>query len=242
MEPQLKPVPTGNGPFSGWPQAADTTVVADQSKVLRNTYWLLALSMLPTIAGAYVGMSMNFAAVFATSPIMAPLLMFGAMFGMLFVVSALRNTAWGVLAVFGFTFVSGVMLAPMLQYAAGLSNGGQLVALAGGMTAAVFLVMATIATVSKRDFSFLGKFLFVGLILLIIASLANIFFQVPVASIAISAIAVMIFSLYLLYDVSSIVRGGQTNYIMATLALFLDIFNIFVNLLNLLLIFTGQRD
>ena len=95
---------------------------------------------------------------------------------------------------------------------------------------------------SKRDFSFLGKFLFVGLILLIIASLANIFFQVPVASIAISAIAVMIFSLYLLYDVSAIVRGGQTNYIMATLALFLDIFNIFVNLLNLLLIFTGQRD
>jgi FtsH-binding integral membrane protein len=102
--------------------------------------------------------------------------------------------------------------------------------------------MATIATVSKRDFSFLGKFLFVGLILLIIASLANIFFQVPVASIAISAIAVMIFSLYLLYDVSAIVRGGQTNYIMATLALFLDIFNIFVNLLNLLLIFSGQRD
>ena len=242
MEPQLKPVPTGNGPFRGWPQAADATVAVDQSKVLRNTYWLLALSMLPTIAGAYVGMSLNFAGVFRTSPIMAPLLMFGAMFGMLFVVSALRNTAWGVLAVFGFTFVSGVMLAPMLQYAAGLSNGGQLVALAGGMTAAVFLVMATIATVSKRDFSFLGKFLFVGLILLIIASLANIFFQVPVASIAISAIAVMIFSLYLLYDVSAIVRGGQTNYIMATLALFLDIFNIFVNLLNLLLIFSGQRD
>ncbi|MDQ6923660.1 MAG: Bax inhibitor-1/YccA family protein [Pseudomonadota bacterium] len=242
MEPQLKPVPTGNRPFSSWPQAAETTVVVEQSQVLRNTYWLLALSMLPTIAGAYVGMSMNFAAVFATSPIMAPLLMFAAMFGMLFVVSALRNSAWGVLAIFGFTFVSGVMLAPMLQYAAGLRNGGQLVALAGGMTAAVFVVMAAIATISKRDFSFLGKFLFVGLILLIIASLANIFFQVPVASIAISAIAVMIFSLYLLYDVSSIVRGGQTNYIMATLALFLDIFNIFVNLLNLLLIFTGSRD
>lgn len=149
MEPQLKPVPTGNGPFRGWPQAADLTVDVDQSKVLRNTYWLLALSMLPTIAGAYVGMSLNFAGVFRTSPIMAPLLMFAAMFGMLFVVSALRNTAWGVLAVFGFTFVSGVMLAPMLQYAAGLSNGGQLVALAGGMTAAVFLVMATIATVSS---------------------------------------------------------------------------------------------
>ncbi len=243
MEPQLKPVPTSNTPFRGWPQApAEATVSVDSSKVLRNTYWLLALTMLPTIAGAYFGMSLNFASVFRTSPIMAPLLMFAAMFGMLFVVSALRNSGWGVVAIFGFTFVSGVMLAPMLQYAAGLKNGGQLVALAGGMTAAVFMVMATIATVSKRDFSFLGKFLFVGLILLIIASIANLFFQVPMAQVAISAIAVFIFSLYLLYDVSSIVRGGQTNYIMATLALFLDIFNIFVNLLNLLLIFSGQRD
>src|SRR5205807_826273 len=114
---------------------------------------------------------------------MAPLLMFAAMFGMLFVVSALRNTAWGVLAVFGFTFVAGVMLAPILQYAAGMRNGGQLVALAGGMTAAVFFVMATIATVSKRDFSFLGKFLFVGLVLLIIASIANLFFQVPAVAV-----------------------------------------------------------
>jgi modulator of FtsH protease len=241
MEPQLKPVPTGNQPFRGWPQSTDT-VNGDQNKVLRNTYWLLALSMLPTIAGAYFGMSLNFAGMFKASPIMAPLLMFGAMFGMLFVVSALRNSSWGVLAIFGFTFVSGVMLAPMLQYAAGLRNGGQLVAMAGGMTAAVFVVMAAIATVSKRDFSFMGKFLFIGVVLLIIASVANIFFQVPAVQIAISAIAVFVFSLYLLYDVSAIVRGGQTNYIMATLALFLDIFNIFVNLLSLLMMFTGQRD
>jgi len=242
MEPQLKPVPTGNEPFRGWPQAADTTVAVDQSKVLRNTYWLLALSMLPTIAGAYVGMSLNFAGVFLTSPIMAPLLMFAAMFGMLFVVSALRNTAWGVLAVFGFTFVSGVMLAPMLQYAAGLRNGGQLVALAGGMTAAVFLVMATIATVSKRDFSFLGKFLFVGLILLVVAMLANLFLQIPALAVTLSAIGVLIFSGFLLYDVSTIVRGGETNYIMATIRLFLDLLNLFLSLLNLLMIFSGQRD
>jgi modulator of FtsH protease len=242
MEPQLKPVPTGNTPFRGWPQSGEATLVVDQNKVLRNTYWLLALSMLPTIAGAYFGMTLNFAGMFKASPIMTPLLMFGAMFGMLFVVSALRNSSWGVLAIFGFTFVSGVMLGPILQNAAGLRNGGQLDAIAGGMTAAVFLVMATIATVSKRDFSFMGKFLFIGLILLIIASVANLFFQVPAAQIAISAIAVFIFSLYLLYDVSSIVRGGQTNYIMATLALFLDIFNIFVNLLNLLMMFSGQRD
>src|SRR6202162_5476444 len=242
MEPQLRPVPTGNGPFSGWPQAAETTVAVDQSKVLRNTYWLLALSMLPTIAGAFVGMSLNFAALFHTSPIMAPLLMFGAMIGSLFVVAALRNTGWGVVAVFGFTFIAGVMLAPMLQYAAGLKNGGQLVALAGGMTAAVFFVMAAIATISKSDFSFLGKFLFVGMILLIVAMLANLFLQIPALAIALSAIAVLIFSMYLLHDLSQIIRGGQTNYIMATLSLFLDLFNIFVNLLNLLLIFSGQRD
>ena len=241
MEPQLKPVPTGR---TDWGMSAGTggQQAVTQNNVLRNTYWLLALSMLPTIVGAYAGMSLNFASFFRTSPIMAPLLMFAAMFGMLFVVQALRNSVWGIAAIFGFTFVSGVMLTPLLSVAAGLRNGGQLVALAGGMTAAVFFVMATIATVSKRDFSFLGKFLFVGLILLIIASLANIFFQVPALSVTISAVAVFIFSLYLLYDVSQIVRGGQDNYIMATLALFLDIYNIFVNLLSLLMVFSGQRD
>jgi modulator of FtsH protease len=244
MESQMKPVPIeGSQSTSTW-KAPDfgSAVALDQNNVIRNTYWSLALSMLPTIAGAYLGMSMNFAAFYKTSPIAAPLLMFGAMFGMLFVVSALRNSAWGVAAVFGFTFVSGVMLAPMLQYAAGLKNGGQLVALAGGMTAAVFFVMAAIATVSKRDFSFLGKFLFVGVIVLIVASLANLFFQVPALAITISAVAVLIFSMYLLHDLSQIVKGGQNNYIMATISLFLDIFNIFVNILNLLLIFSGQRD
>jgi modulator of FtsH protease len=243
MEPQLKPVLTGNNSPT-WQRPTSTTIVSDSSpnQVLRNTYWLLALSMLPTIAGAYVGTGFNFAAFYKASPIMAPLLMFGAMFGMLYVVSALRNSAWGIAAVFGFTFVAGIMLAPMLQHAAGFKNGNQLVALAGGMTAAVFVVMATIATVSKRDFSFLGKFLFVGLILLIVASLANLFFQVPALSLAISAIAVLIFSMYLLFDVNQIVRGGQTNYIMATIAIFLDVFNIFVNLLNILLAFSGQRD
>jgi modulator of FtsH protease len=242
MEPQLKPVPVDSQSPNTWRTYDSGAVVADSGSVIRNTYWLLALSMIPTVAGAFLGSSMNFAAFYRASPIMAPLLMFAAMFGMLFVVSALRNSAWGIAAVFGFTFVSGVMLAPMLQYAGGLRNGGQLVALAGGMTAAVFFVMATIATVSKRDFSFLGKFLFIGLVLLIVASLANLFLHIPALSVTVSAIAVLIFSAYLLYDVNSIVRGGQTNYIMATLALFLDIYNIFVNILNLLLIFSGQRD
>lgn len=238
MEPRLQPVLTRE------PMARPTTtpVVDSQNRVLRNTYWLLALSMLPTVAGAWVGMQMNFAALFAASPIMAPLLMFGGMIGALFGVTALRNSAWGVPALFGFTFIAGAMLAPILTVAAGFRNGGQLVALAGGMTAVIFFAMATIATVTKRDFSFLGKFLFVGLILLVVASLANLFFQVPAVSLTISAIAVLLFSMYLLHDVSRIVQGGETNYITATLNLFLDLYNLFIGLLHLLLAFTGQRD
>jgi FtsH-binding integral membrane protein len=221
-----------------------TTVASaeSQNRVLRNTYWLLALSMLPTMLGAWAGMQLNFFALFAGSPIMAPLLMFGVMIGALFGVTALRNSAWGIPALFGFTFIAGLMLAPILTVALGFRNGGQLVGLAGGMTAAIFFAMAGIATVSKRDFSFLGKFLFVGLVILIVASLANLFFQVPALSLTISAVAVLIFSMYLLHDVSNIVRGGETNYITATLNLFLDLFNIFISLLNILLAFAGQRD
>jgi len=214
----------------------------DSNRVLRNTYWLLALSMLPTVAGAFVGMQLNFIALFKAAPIMTPLLMFGAMIGSLFVVTRLRNSSWGVVALLGFTFIAGLMLTPILTVAAGFRNGGQLVALSGGLTAAVFFALAAYAQVTKRDFAFLGKFLFVGLVLLIAASLANIFLQVPALSATISAVAVLIFSLYLLHDLTNIVRGGETNYVMATLNLFLSVYNIFISLLNLLLMFTGQRD
>jgi Integral membrane protein, interacts with FtsH len=237
MEPRLQPVMTREPS----PQAG-SAVAESQNRVLRNTYWLLSLSMLPTIAGAWVGMQLNFLSLFTASPVMAPLLMFGVMIGALFGVTALRNSAWGVPALFGFTFIAGLMLAPILSVAAGFRNGGQLVALAGGMTAAIFLAMASIATVTKRDFSFLGKFLFVGLVIVIVASLANVFFRIPALSVTVSAVAVMIFSLYLLHDVSRIVRGGETNYITATLNLFLDVYNIFISLLNILMIFSGQRD
>ncbi len=241
MDRNFGPVRFGSTPVAGQGQGG-AAVALDQNRVLRNTYWLLALSLLPTVAGAFVGMQLNFFALFAAHPIATPLLMFGAMLGSLFVVTLLRNSAWGVVALFGFTFISGVFLTPILTVAAGFRNGGQLVALAGGMTAAIFFAMAAIATVSKRDFSFLGNFLFVGLILLVVASLANLFFQVPAASLAISAVAVLLFSVYILYDVNSIVRGGETNYVMATLKLFLDIYNVFISLLNLLLAFSGQRD
>jgi modulator of FtsH protease len=240
MDPKLQPIPIGDN-YQASPRM-DSTLAVQQNRVLRNTYWLLALSLLPVVAGAFVGSAFNFASLFKAAPIMTPLLMFGAMMGMLFAVTALRNSAWGVAALFGFTFVSGVFLTPILTVAAGFRNGGQLVALAGGMTAAIFFAMATIATVSKRDFSFLGKFLFVGMILLIVASLANLFFQVPALSLTISAIAVLIFSAYLLHDISRIVNGGETNYVMATLSVFMSLYNIFISLLNILMAFSGNRD
>ncbi|HVJ75549.1 MAG TPA: Bax inhibitor-1/YccA family protein [Casimicrobiaceae bacterium] len=240
MDPKLQPVSISGRPMP-LPGGTDS-LAAERNRVLRNTYWLLALSLLPVVAGAWLGMRLDFVSYFKAAPIMTPLVMFAAMLGMLFAVTLLRNSAWGVAALFGFTFVSGVFLTPILSVAAGLRNGGQLVALAGGMTAAIFFAMATIATVTKRDFGFMGKFLFIGLILLVVASLANVFFQVPALSLTISAIAVLLFSAYLLFDVSRIVNGGETNYVMATLNIFLNLYNIFISLLNLLMAFTGQRD
>ena len=230
MDPKFEPVMSGqpsrpgNPPFDG--RVAPPLA---QNTVLRNTYWLLALSMLPTVLGAYVGAQLNFFAQFAAHPIATPLLMFGAMMGMLFVVTRLRNSAWGVVALFGFTFVAGLMLTPILG-------------LAGVMTAAIFFTMAAVATVSKRDFSSMGKFLMVGTVVLIVASIANLFFQIPALAVTLSAITVLIFSAWLLHDLSNLVRGGETNYIMATMNLFLNLFNIFMSLLNLLLAFSGQRD
>jgi len=217
------------------------TLATEQNKVLRNTYMMLALTMIPTVIGAFVGMSMSFAFM-AQSPIMSSLLMFGAMIGMMFAVSALRNSVWGVVALLGFTFVAGVFLGPILQVALHLKNGAQLIGMAAGGTGIIFFSLATLATVTKKDFSFMGKFLFIGLILLIVASLANLFFQVPAMSLTISAIAVLIFSAYILFDVSRIVHGGETNYVMATLGLFLNIYNLFINLLSLLMAFSGERD
>ncbi|MDP2762290.1 MAG: Bax inhibitor-1/YccA family protein [Sideroxyarcus sp.] len=217
------------------------TFTTEQNKVLRNTYMMLALTMIPTVIGAFVGMSMDFSFM-AVSPIMSSLLMFGAMMGMMFAVSALRNSVWGIAALLGFTFVAGVFLGPILQVALHLKNGAQLIGMAAGGTGIIFFSLATIATVTKKDFSFMGKFLFIGLILLIVASLANLFFQIPALSLTISSIAVLLFSAFILYDVSRIVNGGETNYVMATLGLFLSIYNLFISLLQLLMAFSGERD
>ncbi len=154
--------------------AQTAPVSLEQNKVLRNTYMMLALTMIPTVIGAFIGLSTNFSFM-AEHPIMAPLVMFAVMMGMLFAVSALRNSVWGIVALLGFTLVAGVFLGPILQHALHLSNGAQLVGMAAGGTGLIFFSLATIATVTKKDFSFMGKFLFIGVILLVIASLANIF-------------------------------------------------------------------
>ena len=217
------------------------TLGLEQNKVLRNTYTMLALTMIPTLLGALVGLSADFSFM-AQSPIISSLVMFAVMMGMLFAVSALRNSAWGIVMLLGFTLVAGVFLGPILQHALHLRNGDQLIGMAAGGTGLIFFSLATLATVTKKDFSFMSKFLFIGLILLVVASLANLFFAIPALSLTLSAIAVLIFSAYILYDISQIIHGGETNYIMATMTLYLDIYNIFVNLLSLLMAFGGERD
>jgi len=221
--------------------AQGTALALEQNRVLRNTYLLLGLSMIPTVIGAVVGINTNFAFL-AQYPIMGPLLMLAVLFGAMFGIAALRNSAWGVVAMLAFTFLMGWWLGPMLQYALRLSNGPQLIGLAAGSTGLIFFGLATYVTTTRKDFGFLGKFLFVGLILLLIGMIANLFFQVPAASLTISAVAVILFAGYMLYDVSAIVHGGETNYIMATLRVYIDIYNMFVHLLNLLLALAGNRE
>lgn len=213
----------------------------ERNKVLRNTYMLLGISLVPTVIGALVGMSMNFAFM-AEHPIMYSLGAFAVMMGMFFAISATRNSGMGVVLLLVLTGFMGLMLGPILQVALGLANGAQIVCLAAGGTAAIFMVLAGIATTSKRDFSFMGKFLMVGIVLVILASLANLFFQIPALALTLSAVSVLLFSGFILYDVSRVVNGGETNYVMATLSIYLDIYNLFVNLLQLLMALMGERE
>jgi modulator of FtsH protease len=212
------------------------------NRVLRNTYMLLALTMVPTVAGALLGVQLQFSFL-AGSPFIAFMLFLGISFAFFYGIEKNKNNGLGVGLLLGFTFFMGLMLSRILQVALGFSNGGSMIALAGGGTGAIFATMATIASVSKRDFSNMGKFLFVGMIVVLLAGVANIFFQVPALSLAISAAVVLIFSAYILYDINQIVRGGETNYVTATLSVYLDVYNVFVSLLNLIMAFTGgDRD
>jgi modulator of FtsH protease len=224
-----------------YPQTTTQDIAQQQNRVLRNTYALLALSMAPTVAGALLGVQLKFS-FFAGSPFIAFMLFMGVAFGFRWGIERTKNSGMGVALLLGFTFFMGLMLSRILQAALGFSNGGTLIAMAAGGTGAIFVSLAGVASTTKRDFSNLGKFLFAGVILLLVAMVANIFFQIPALALAISAIAVVIFSAYILYDINRIVQGGETNYITATLAVYLDIYNVFVSLLHLLMAFTGERD
>jgi modulator of FtsH protease len=212
-----------------------------KNKVLRNTYALLGLSLLPTVIGAFIGMTMNFTFA-AQHPFIFAIGSLVVLYGLFAAINANRNSSVGVVLLLGLTFLLGLMLGPILQHALQLRNGGQIVGLAAGGTGIIFLTLAGIATTTKKDFSFMGKFLLVGIILLIVASLANIFLQIPAMALALSAIGVLLFSGFILYDVSRIVNGGETNYVMATLSLYMSIYNLFTSLLHLLMGLMGSDD
>jgi modulator of FtsH protease len=211
-------------------------VAVDRNKVLRNTYLLLALTMIPTALGAVAGISMQF----MMRGLVGVLLFFAISIGAFFAIERTKNRPAGVVILLAWTGFMGLWMSQMLQFALRLPNGGQLITMAAGGTAVIFFTLAGIATVSRRDFSFIGKFLMVGLVLAIVASLANVFLGMPALALAVSAMAVLIFAGYILYDVSEILNGGETNYVSATLRLYLDVYNLFMNLLYLLMALSGN--
>jgi modulator of FtsH protease len=235
---QLEPIRTQGSGAGG--AVLTRPISAEAQKVLRNTYLLLALTMVPTIAGALVGMASG--GIILQHPILSTFVMLGAVIGLQFAIVANRNSMAGVALLLLMTGLLGWWLGPILNVALALKNGGALVGYAAGGTALVLVAMATIATTTKRDFSFMGKFLFVGMIALLIAMLANLWLQIPALALTISTAVIVVFSLFLLHDLSRIVTGGETNYILAATGVYLSLFNIFANLLHLLMALTGERE
>jgi len=208
--------------------------------VLRNTYWLLALSLVPTVLGAWLGVAMGLAQ--SLSGGVGLVVFLAGAFGFIYAIEKTKNSAAGVPVLLGFTFFMGLMLSRMIAMVLGFKNGSELVMTAFGGTAGVFFVMASLSSVIKRDLSGMGKWLFVGAIALMVGGVINIFVGSTAGMMAMSVAAIGIFSAYMLYDLKRIVDGGETNYISATLALYLDIVNVFQSLLALLGIFGGERD
>jgi modulator of FtsH protease len=223
-----------------FPSTTPVDAVA-QNRVLRNTYLLLALSLVPTVLGAFLGVQFSFG-LLRGSPFLAAMVFLAVAFGFFFAIEKFKNSAIGVALLLAFTFFMGLWLSQMLQVAFKFKNGGQIIMLAGGLTAVVTVSMAALGTVIKRDLSFMGKFLFIGAVVLILVALANIFLQIPALTLAISALVVMIFSAFIVHDVNQIVMGGETNYVSATLSLYLNIYNVFSGLLTLLLSLTGEKE
>jgi modulator of FtsH protease len=234
MQPEIQnqqPVFTGN-----------TDVAIGQNKVLRSTYLLLAVSLIPTIVGAAVGTSLFDFSFLRSSPIMASITMLAVFYGWIYMIERNKNTSLGLYLLLGFTFFMGLLLGPLLQKVLGFRNGGQLVMMAAGGTAGVFFILSGIASNVKRDFSFLNKFIVVGVVVAMLAVVANIFLQVPALSMALCAVFIILSSAIIVWQINDIVRGGETNYISATLTLYVSIYNIFTSLLQLLGIIGGDRD
>ncbi len=220
--------------------AGSGALAAQRNRVLRNTYWLLALSMVPTVLGAWIGVQTGLMR--NLGPGMSAIIFLAGAFGLMFAVEKFKNTAAGVPILLGFTFFMGLMLSRLLGSVLGLNNGGSLIMLAFGGTGAIFLGMATLSSVIKRDLSNMGKFLFIGMIMLLVAMIANIFIQSSALMITLSVLAIGIFSAFILHDLKQVQDGVQTNYISATLGVYLSLYNVFSNLLALLGIFGGERD
>ena len=211
---------------------------AQRNKVLRNTYWLLAISLLPTVAGAWIGVSTGITA--ALSGMMGIVVFLAGAFGFIYAINKFKNSAAGVPVLLGFTFFMGLMISRLIAMVLGFSNGADLVMMAFGGTAGVFFAMASLATVVKRDLSGLNQWLTIGVVLLIVGMLINMFVASSTGMIVLSMLAVAIFSAFLLVDIKRVIDGGETNYITATLSIYLSLINIFQNLLMLLGIFGGD--
>ena len=229
-----------NQPTQSWGRFGAPVVSAEQrNRVLRNTYWLLALSMLPTVLGAWVGMATGITASLGG---MTGLVVFLAgAFGFMYAIHKTKDSALGVPLLLAFTFFMGLMLSRLLAMVLGFQNGTNLVMTAFAGTAGVFVVMSSLSTVIKRDLEGLGKWLFMGVLVLIAGMVVNIFVGSTVFMAVLSTMAIGIFSALLLVDLKRIVDGGETNYIMATMGIYLSLFNIFQSLLILLGLMGGEE-
>jgi len=215
-------------------------LATDRNRVLRNTYWLLALSLLPTVLGAWVGISTGIAT--AMTPGISLIVFFAGAFGLIYAIERTKNSPVGVYLLLGFTFFMGLMLSRLLAFVLGMANGATLVMTAFGGTAVVFFAMASLSTVIKRDLSGMGKFLMVGALIVLVGFLVNFFLQSSALMLTMLVLCLGVFSAFMLYDIKRVVDGGETNYVSATLAIYLDLYNVFQSLLMLLGIFGGERD
>ena len=226
---QTQPGYTGSG-----------ALATDRDRVLRNTYWLLALSLLPTVLGAWIGVSTGIAT--AMTPGVSLIVFLAGAFGLIYGIEKTKNSTTGVYLLLAFTFFMGVMLSRLLAFVLGMKNGSSLIMTAFGGTAVIFFAMASLSTIIKRDLSGMGKFLMVGALIVFVAGLVNFFLQSSALMLTMLVLCLAVFSAFMLYDIKRVVDGGETNYVSATLAIYLDLYNVFQSLLMLLGIFGGDRD